>query len=97
MRRSALALFVVGLLVAAGSFADHFMIIVVTLQHDFLPSAAQPYSVGIWGVATFAGSIGLFLALLLLFLRFLPAVSIVGIRRLVPSEDLPAREAAVHG
>jgi Ni/Fe-hydrogenase subunit HybB-like protein len=97
MRRSALTLFVVGLTVAAGSFGDHFMIIVVTLQHDFLPAAAQPYRVGMWGVATFAGSIGLFLALLLLFLRFLPAVSIVGIRRLVPSDDLPKREAAVHG
>ncbi len=84
LRRSALALLVVGLLVSAGMYADHFMVIVVTLQHDFLPSADQAYSVNLWEVATFAGTIGLFLALLLLFLRYLPAVSIVGLRQSIP-------------
>ncbi len=41
----------VGVLVAAGMWADHFMVIVITLQQDFLPSAAHPYSdrsVGRW-------------------------------------------------
>jgi hypothetical protein len=89
LRRSGIALALVGLAVAAGSFADHFMVIVTTLQNDFLPSAAQEYSVGIWGLATFAGSMGLFLAMLLLFVRTLPAVSIVGIRRLVAGGELP--------
>jgi hypothetical protein len=39
-------------------------------------------------VATFVGSIGLFLALFLLFLRFLPAISMAEMRQLVatPSE-----------
>jgi Ni/Fe-hydrogenase subunit HybB-like protein len=82
LRRSALALFVVGLLVALGMFADHFMIIVVTLQHDFLPSASHPYVADGWGIATFAGSVGLFVALMLLALRYLPLVSIVETRRL---------------
>ncbi len=88
-RRSGVALLLVGLLVSAGMYADHFMVIVITLQHDFLPSAAQSYSVDLWGVATFAGSVGLFLALLLLFLRYLPAVSIVELRRLVRQGGLP--------
>ncbi len=89
LRRSAAALVLVGLLVAAGSYADHFMVIVITLQHDFLPSAAQVYSVDIFGLATFAGSAGLFLALLLLFLRYLPALSILEVRRLVSQGRLP--------
>ncbi len=89
LRRSPIALLVVGLLVAAGSYADHFMVIVVTLQHDFLPSSAQAYHIGIWGVATFVGSIGLFLMLLLLFMRYLPVVSVVEVRRLVPA--MPVR------
>jgi hypothetical protein len=88
MRRSAVALVVVGLLVALGMFADHFMVIVVTLQHDFLPSAAHPYATSIWDIATFIGSIGLFLALMLLAMRYLPLVSIVEMKRLAQ---------AVHG
>ena len=81
LRRSAAALFAVGLLAAAGLWADHFTIIVITLQHDFLPSAANRYSIGFWGMSTFAGSCGLFLMLLLLAVRFLPMVSIHELRR----------------
>ena len=82
MRRSPVLLLIVGLMVSAGLFADHFMVIVVTLQHDFLPSAAQPFSADLWGVLTFAGSVGLFFTLALLALRYLPVVSLVEIRRL---------------
>ncbi len=82
-RRSALALATVGLLVSLGLYADHFMIIVVTLQHDFLPSADHSYSVNLWGVATFLGSIGLFFTLALLALRYVPVISIVETRRLL--------------
>ena len=82
LRRSGIALFLVGLLVAMGMFGDHFMVIVVTLQHDFLPSSAHAYEADVWGIATFVGSIGLFVALMLLAFRYLPLLSIVGTRRL---------------
>ena len=82
MRRSGLAIGIVGTLVAVGAYADHMMVLLVTLQHDFLPSSAQRYTVSLWGIATFLGSIGLFLVLLLLFLRYLPVVSIAETRRL---------------
>jgi hypothetical protein len=82
LRRSPILLFVVGLLIAIGMFADHFMVIVVTLQHDFLPSSSHPYAADIWGVATFLGSVGLFIALMLMALRYLPLVSIVETKRL---------------
>jgi hypothetical protein len=67
------------------------MIIVVTLQHDFLPSASHPYAADGWGIATFAGSIGLFLALILLALRYLPIVSILETRRLARAGGAPTR------
>ena len=82
MRRSPILLFCVGMLVAAGMWADHFMVIVITLQHDFLPSAAHRYSIDLWGAATFAGTGGLFVMLLLLAVRFLPVVSIHEVRRI---------------
>ncbi len=87
LRASAPTLLVVGLLVSAGLWADHFMVIVVTLQHDFLPSSDASYSMNIWGVATFIGSIGLFSFLLLLFLRYFPVVSIMESRRLATARD----------
>lgn len=91
MRRSSLALVVVGLLVALGMFADHFMVIVVTLQHDFLPSAAHRYTPSLWDIATFIGSIGMFLTLMLLAMRYLPLVSIVETKRL--ARIAPGRRA----
>ncbi len=94
LRRSAAALALIGLLVAFGMYADHFMVIVVTLQQDFLPSAAHPFVVGIWGVATFFGTVGLFAALLLLATRYLPVVSIMETRRLV---TLRHAAGATHG
>ena len=102
-RRSAPALAAAGVLVAAGAYADHVMILVVTLTQDFLPSSRLPYAVDVWGIATFVGSLGLFLTLVLLFVRYFPAISITAIRRLVPpgSPEEPAgaqrQEAALRG
>jgi len=81
-RRAPLAVAGVGILVAVGAYADHVMVLLVTLGQNFLPAAHEPFRETVWGIATFAGSVGLFLVLLLLFLRYLPAVSITETRRL---------------
>ena len=98
-RRSGLAVALVGAAVSAGLFGDHFMVIVTTLQHDFLPSSSHPFTGDLWGIATFMGSVGLFLALALLGLRYLPIVSIVEVRRLsLPGAGAPraAEERGAH-
>ena len=81
-RQSPVLLLLIGGAVCLGSWADHFMVIVDTLQHDFLPSADHGYSIGLWGMATFLGSCGLFLFLLLLGLRLLPILSLAQLREL---------------
>ena len=81
-RRSPVIILVVGILVSIGIFGDHFMVIVVTLQHDFLPSSDHAFGTDLWGALTFLGSVGLFFVLALLALRYLPVVSIVEVRRL---------------
>jgi len=94
LRRSALAIGAIGFLVIVAMWSEHFMIIVGTLQHDFLPSAAQEYTMNIWGLATFAGSLSLLLTLLLLSLRYLPVLSILDVRRVETTwqaAGLPAR------
>ena len=53
------------------------------------------YAGTIWDWATFIGTLGLFVALLFLFLRFLPMISIFEMRELVSEteggENTPAR------
>jgi molybdopterin-containing oxidoreductase family membrane subunit len=84
MRSSELALFIVALIVLIGMWLERYMIIVTSLHRDFLPSSWGMYQATIWDWATFIGSMGLFLTLFFLFIRFLPMISITEMRTLVP-------------
>jgi molybdopterin-containing oxidoreductase family membrane subunit len=59
------------------------VIIATSLHRDFLPSSWAMYHPTIWDFAMFAGTIGLFLTLLFLFLRFLPVINIFEMRELL--------------
>jgi len=82
VRRSALMLFILGILVMAGMWGDRFMVLVVTQHRDFLPSSQALYSISFWGFTTWVGTLGLFGALFLLALRYLPVASIIDSRLL---------------
>ena len=56
-----------------------------------LPSSSHPYNADIWGIATFIGSIGLFVMLMLFAMRYLPLLSIVETRRLAQLARVPRR------
>jgi molybdopterin-containing oxidoreductase family membrane subunit len=81
LRRNPLALFVLGLVVLLGMWLERFMIIVASLERDFLPSAWHMFYPTFWDLATLAGSFGAFAFLFLLFLRFLPAISMSELRK----------------
>ncbi len=83
VRCSVPALFVIALLVNLGMWLERFMIIVVGLHRDFMPSAWDMYYPTIWDWATLFGSVGLFLALIFLFVRVLPSISMFELRQLV--------------
>jgi molybdopterin-containing oxidoreductase family membrane subunit len=83
MRASIPVLFVASILVNIGMWCERFVIVVQSLSHEYLPSMWRTYVPTRWDVATFAGSLGLFLALFLLFLRFLPSISMAEMRQLV--------------
>jgi molybdopterin-containing oxidoreductase family membrane subunit len=92
-RTSIPALFIVSLIVSVGMWLERFVIIVVSLHRDFLPAAWDMYYPTIWDFATFFGTIGLFLSLMFLFIRFLPVISIFEMRELVARTE----EAAGDG
>jgi Ni/Fe-hydrogenase subunit HybB-like protein len=84
MRRSPLVLLFVSYLVLLGMWLERFMIITSSLHRDFLPSSWGVFRPTFWDYATFAGTIGLFFVLLLVFLRLLPMISISEMRALLP-------------
>jgi Ni/Fe-hydrogenase subunit HybB-like protein len=60
-------------------------VIVITLSRDQIPSSWGRYNATIWDYAVMVGSVGLFMTLFALFLRFLPMISITEVRELLPS------------
>jgi molybdopterin-containing oxidoreductase family membrane subunit len=92
VRNSPLWLFFVSMFINVGMWLERFIIIPVSLHRDFLPSSWGMYHGTIWDWGMYIGSMGLFLFLLFLFLRFLPMISIFEIRTM-----LPEAQAAAHG
>jgi len=87
VRANVAALFSIAMVVNVGMWLERFVIVVTSLHRDFLPSSWGMYYPTRWDWATFIGTIGLFLALLFLFIRFLPLISIFEMRTLVASEE----------
>jgi len=87
VRNSVAALFMVSVSVNIGMWLERFIIVVTSLHRDFLPSSWDMYYPTIWDVSTFVGTLGLFFALLFLFIRFLPMISIFEMRTLVPKPE----------
>src|SRR5262249_1087061 len=96
MRTNVLVLFVVAMVVNVGMWLERFIIVVTSLHRDFLPSSWGMYYPTFWDWATFLGTIGLFLCLIYLFIRFLPMISIFEMRTLLPEAKVeePAPEHA---
>ena len=78
------ALFILSLIVNVGMWLERFIIIVTSLSRDFTPSAWGMFRPTFWDFSTFFGTIGLFVMLIFLFVRFLPMISIFEMRTLVP-------------
>ncbi len=77
-------LFAVAMSINIGMWLERYVIIVVSLHRDFLPSSWGMYAGTIYDYGTFIGTIGLFLTLLFLFIRLLPMISIFEMRTLLP-------------
>jgi len=87
VRTSPLLLFLVALSVNVGMWVERFVIVVTSLNRDFTPSMWRMYYPTIWDWATLFGSVGLFLTLLFLFIRFLPMISISEVRELIAEHE----------
>ena len=84
IRTNTVVLFIMSLFVNVGMWLERFVIIVTSLNRDFVPSSWGMYYPTQWDFMTFFGTIGLFLTLFLLFLRFVPMISIFEVKTLLP-------------
>jgi molybdopterin-containing oxidoreductase family membrane subunit len=80
------ALFAIAIITNIGMWIERFMIVIVSLHRDFLPSSWGIYEPTRWDWAALAGSIGLFFALFYLFIRLLPIISIFELKELLPKK-----------
>ena len=84
VRSSPFWLFLIAMSINIGMWLERFVIVVISLHRDYLPSAWGMYVPTIWDWSLYLGSIGLFFTLLFLFIRFLPLISIFEVRALLP-------------
>jgi Ni/Fe-hydrogenase subunit HybB-like protein len=87
VRQNVVLLFIISIVVNIGMWLERFVIIVVSLHRDFVPSSWGMFYPTRWDWATLVGVIGLFFTLFYLFIRFLPMISMVEVRSLVHETD----------
>ncbi len=83
VRTNDIALFFVALSANAGMWIERFIIVVQSLHHDFVPSSWRMFYPTVWDWLTLFGSVGLFLTLQFLFIRYIPMISISESRELI--------------
>jgi len=83
-RTSPWRMVLVAILVNVGMWMERFVIIVVSLSRDFLPSSWEIYKPTWVDLGMLAGSFGLFFTLFLLFCRYLPMVAMAEVKAVLP-------------
>ena len=76
IRSSLLMLFIISLFINLGMWFERFNIVITSLSKDYLPSAWVSYTPTWVEVGTYVGTIGIFLAGVLMFFRFIPMIAV---------------------
>jgi molybdopterin-containing oxidoreductase family membrane subunit len=88
VRQNTKALFLMSLVVNTGMWLERFVIVVTSLAHDYVPSSWGMFYPTRWDFALYAGTFGLFFTAFLLFVRFVPMISIFEVKTLLPESKL---------
>jgi molybdopterin-containing oxidoreductase family membrane subunit len=86
VRRNQILLFLISGGIIVGMWQERFMFTTASLEHNSIPSYWGVFYPTLWDWAALAGTMGLFLTLFFLFLRFAPIVSIAEVREIVEKE-----------
>jgi len=75
IRRNPALVFILSIFINVGMWFERFVIIVTSLHRDYLPSSWAMYKPTLIEIGTLIGSFGLFFTLFMLFIRFMPIIS----------------------
>jgi Ni/Fe-hydrogenase subunit HybB-like protein len=89
VRRSQILLFLISGGVIVGMWLERYMFTISSLHLNYMPSYWGYYFPTLWDWAALAGTIGLFLTLFFLFLRFVPIVSLSEVREIIATGEPP--------
>ena len=73
-----------GLASSPTCFHASFVIIVISLHQDYLPSAWRIYRPTLLDIGILSGSFGLFFTMVLLFARVLPVIATTEVKAILP-------------
>jgi molybdopterin-containing oxidoreductase family membrane subunit len=76
VRKNLYAIWGISFIISIGMWLERYVIIATSLERDYLPSSWDFFYPTIWDVSLYVGTIGLFLSLIFLFIRFLPMINI---------------------
>lgn len=99
VRQNIPALLIISSLISVGMWLERYVIIVISLEREFLPSSWAQYNPTFWDWSLYLGTFGLFFTLLFLFIRVMPIINIFEMRLFQYQEDERRlqREAKKHG
>jgi molybdopterin-containing oxidoreductase family membrane subunit len=86
VRRNPILLFLIALGIIVGMWQERYVFVIASLAHNHIPSYWGVFFPTFWDWAALAGTIGLFLTLFFLFLRFAPIVSLAEVREVIEQE-----------
>jgi len=87
VRSNLVAVFFMSILVNIGMWFERFVIVVVGLYREFLPSNWGYFKPTWVDILTYLGTFGLFFTMFLLFMRFLPMIAISEVKGVTPQSD----------
>lgn len=95
-RRSYPVMIFVALSVTAGMWFERFVIIVISLQQDYLPSSWGIFKPTLVDLGILAGTFGIFFTLALLFARVLPVIATTEMKMILPGAQPRKSTAGAH-
>ncbi|MFN0086507.1 MAG: NrfD/PsrC family molybdoenzyme membrane anchor subunit [Blastocatellia bacterium] len=94
MRDNTAVIFAICMFINVGMWLERFVIIVMSLNRDFLASSWRMYYPTIFDFSMFFGTIGLFLTLMFLFIRFVPMIASFEMKTLLPEAKVDEHKVA---
>jgi molybdopterin-containing oxidoreductase family membrane subunit len=97
VRHSIPALFVISLFINIGMWFERFVIIIVSLSHEFEPFAWGLYRPSVVEMSIVIGSFGWFSFWFLLFTRLIPPVAVAELKEVLPAPIRRQNPEVHHG